>query len=86
MRTAADDETLGALLPGFLQELPYRSNIFDLSLRDFANASIQAEIVEQLGYKLEQYRRINSDTAGWLDLGSGDPGESVYPIQLRLLP
>ena len=89
MRTAAaagDDGTLGDLLPGFLRELPYRSNIFDLSLRDFANASIQAETVEQLGYKLEQYRRINSDTAGWLDLGSGDPGEFVYPIQLRLLP
>ena len=86
MRTAGDDETLGALLPGFLRELPYRSNIFDLSLRDFANALIQAEIVEELGYKLEQYRRINSDTAGWLDLGSGDPGEFVYPIQLRLLP
>ena len=88
MRTtgAGDDDTLGALLPGFLQELPYRSNIFDLGLRDFANASIQAETIEQLGYKLEQYRRINSDTAGWLDLGSGDPGESVYPIQLRLLP
>ena len=88
MRTvgAGDDGTLGDLLPGFLQELPYRSNIFDLSLRDFANASIQAEIVEQLGYKLEQYRRINSDTTGWLDLGSGDPGEFVYPIQLRLLP
>ena len=88
MRTTAagDDETLGALLPGFLRELPYRSNIFDLSVRDFANASIQAETVEQLGYKLEQYRRINSDTTGWLDLGSGDPGEFVYPIQLRLLP
>ena len=88
MRTAGagDDGTLGDLLPGFLRELPYRSNIFDLGLRDFANASIQAEIVEQLGYKLEQYRRINSDTAGWLDLGSGDSGEFVYPIQLRLLP
>ena len=86
MRTAADEGTLGDLLPGFLRELPYRSNIFDLSLHDFANASIQAETVEQLGYKLEQYRRINSDTAGWLDLGSGDPGEFVYPIQLRLLP
>ena len=88
MRTAGagDDGTLGDLLPGFLRELPYRSNIFDLGLRDFANASIQAETVEQLGYKLEQYRRINGDTAGWLDLGSGDPGEFVYPIQLRLLP
>ncbi len=83
---ARDDETLGNLLPGFLRELPYRSNIFDLSLSDFANASIQTEVVEQLGYKLEQYRRINSDTAGWLDLGSGDPGEFVYPLQLRLLP
>ena len=88
MRTvgAGDDGTLGDLLPGFLRELPYRSNIFDLGLRDFANASIQAETVEQLGYKLEQYRRINGDTVGWLDLGSGDPGEFVYPIQLRLLP
>ena len=88
MRTVGtgDDETLGALLPGFLRELPYRSNIFDLSLRDFANALIQAETVEQLGYKLEQYRRINSDAVGWLDLGSGDSGEFVYPIQLQLLP
>ena len=88
MRTAGagDDGTIGDLLPGFLRELPYRSNIFDLGLRDFANASIQAETVEQLGYKLEQYRRINSDAGGWLDLGSGDPGEFVYPIRLRLLP
>ena len=88
LRTGAQGPggTVASLLPGFLQELPYRSNIFDLSLRDFANASIQIETVEQLGYKLEQYRRINGDTAGWLDLGSGDPGEFVYPIQLRLLP
>ncbi len=80
------DDTIGSLLPDFLKELPYTSNIFDLSLRDFANASIQLETVEQLGYKLEQYHRINGDTTGWLDLGSGDPGEFVYPIQLRLLP
>ena len=83
---AEGGDTIGSLLPGFLKELPYRSNIFDLSLRDFANATVQTETFEQLGYKLEQYRRINGDTAGWLDLGSGDPGEFVYPIQLRLLP
>ena len=79
-------DTVGHLLPGFLKELPYTSNIFNLSLRDFANTSMQIEILDQLDSKLEQYHRINSDTAGWLDLGSGDPGEFVYPISLRLLP
>ena len=88
LRTArsVEDGTIGDLLPDFLRELPYRSNLFALGLADFANVSMQAETIEQLGYKLEQYRRINGDRAGWLDLGSGDDGESVYPIPLRLLP
>ena len=85
-RVAQGEGEVDDLLPAFLRELPYRSNIFNLSLRDFANASIQLEVLEGLDSKLQQYRRINGDTVGWLDLGSGDPGEFVYPIELRLLP
>ena len=86
VEVASGYEQVDDLLPAFLQELPYRSKIFGYTRRDFASASIQLEVIEELESKLLQYRSINEDSSSWLDLGSGDPGEAVYPIELRLLP
>ncbi len=85
----ADDLLRLGLAPGFIEGLPYRSEV--LSLDQDSYASLTAEqrsgLFDRLTAKLNQYREINETVDGWADLSpQGGDGSRLYPLQLDYLP
>jgi serine/threonine-protein kinase PpkA len=81
-------EAIRTLLPSFLANLPYRSEVLRLN-RDFwdrLSAGQKAEYIEALEAKRQIYRDIGSETDLWIDFGAGDPNLEATPVRLTNLP
>jgi serine/threonine-protein kinase PpkA len=76
------------LLPSFLKALPYRSEVLRLTQDQWRTfgPSKQSEFSNTLKSKLKAYQEIAADRDNWKDLGAGDRGLDVYPIDLNLFP
>ena len=76
------------LLPSFLEELPYHSDILLLNRQQWQDMGLtgREEFIGGLEQKLAIYQLFNESTERWLDLGSGDPALDVYPVPLIYLP
>ncbi len=77
------------LVPEFLDGLPYKSRLMDMSNELWASWSIdeQDEFLNQLDARIKTYQHIYDNPDGWIELNKGDdPGDYVYPISLDLLP
>ena len=76
------------LLPSYLKALPYRSKVLRMSRDTWTNAGMTGQQlwIDELEYKLKQYQDMYQDTRAWIDFGSGDPGDAVYPVPLDTLP
>lgn len=76
------------LLPSYLKALPYRSKVLRMSRETWVNAGMTGQQlwIDELEYKLKQYQDMYQDTRAWIDFGSGDPGDAVYPVPLDALP
>lgn len=77
------------LLPGFIQNLPYRSNILTLTEEMFASmtAAQRSQLEWDILAKVEQYRAINESVDRWWRLNEGDAdSEMVYPLEIEYLP
>lgn len=85
---AGDRSTIEAILPGFLQRLPYRSQVLrlDQSYWSAMSVSQQQEFIEGLEGKRRIYADLFGQTHLWADLGAGDPGLEATPIRLTTLP
>ena len=85
---ASIDPQMKDFLPEFLQELPYQSDFLKLDKDSWISlgASGQEEHLSVVKQKLAAYRRLAADESGWLDLGSGNAAEQVYPLPLSQLP
>ncbi|WP_037309690.1 VWA domain-containing protein [Ruegeria halocynthiae] len=83
-----DREAMRAILPSFLQNLPYRSEILYLDLQDWSSLSpaSRSEFMEQLDAKRKSYQAVFEQTDLWHDFGSNDPLLQVSPIRLSILP
>ena len=83
-----DREAMRAILPSFLQNLPYRSEILNLDLQDWTGLSqaSQSEFMEQLDAKRKSYQAIFEQTDLWQDFGTNDPLLQVTPVRLAILP
>lgn len=81
-------ETLGGAVGEFLQGLPYRSQIMDLTEERWINAGTERrEIIDGLRQKLSLYRQIHNDPTNWTALYDGAPdGEYVYAMPFSVLP
>lgn len=81
-------ETLGGAVGEFLQGLPYRSQIMDLTEDRWINAGTERrEIIDGLRQKLSLYRQIHNDPANWTALYADAPdGEHVYAMPFSVLP
>jgi hypothetical protein len=81
-------ETLGGAVGEFLQGLPYRSQIMDLTEDRWINAGTERrEIIDGLRQKLSLYRQIHNDPANWTALYDSAPdGEHVYAMPFSVLP
>ncbi|MGE4293852.1 MAG: vWA domain-containing protein, partial [Desulfovibrio sp.] len=77
------------LVPEFLDGLPYKSQLMDMSneLWDAMGVDGQEAFLDQLDARVKTYQEIHDSPALWVELNKGDdPDEYVYPISLELLP
>ena len=83
----AEAGTLGAGLE-FLERLPYRSQIMDMTPDRWAQSAVERrQILDGLRQKLEQYRRWLLDPGVWTALHDGAPdGEHVFAMPFDILP
>jgi serine/threonine-protein kinase PpkA len=76
------------VLPGYLDDLPYKSEMLSLKLDDWVNlgGTAQRDLIKDIENRLMMYRDLAQDDRIWLDLGAGDPNLNVFPIPLSQLP
>jgi serine/threonine-protein kinase PpkA len=85
----AQFETLGGALGEFLDGLPYRSPLMELTPERWVNNSSieQRVILDRLRSRLRLFERVHDDPANWTALYEGaPPGEMVYAMPLSFLP
>ncbi len=77
------------LVPEFMQDLPYKSQIMSMSneLWDSWSVDQQEEFLNEIDAKIQLYVAIHDEPQGWVALTEGDdPDEYVYPLSLEALP
>jgi serine/threonine-protein kinase PpkA len=73
----------------YIEDLPYTGEVMDLSLDDWQSWSTQQQIafLHRLEEKIGYYRALHDHTDLWVSLDDGPvTGDSVYPLELELLP
>ncbi len=81
--------TLGQLLGEWLEGLPYRSPLMEMTEDDWLTlgGSGQTAMLNAIETKLRLYRAYNSDSNLWRSLsGQRDAGTDVFPVPLSDLP
>ncbi|HEX5080047.1 MAG TPA: vWA domain-containing protein [Geminicoccaceae bacterium] len=85
----AQFETLGGALGEFLDGLPYRSPLMELTPERWLNTSSveQRVILDRLRSRLRLFERVHDEPANWTALyDDAPPGETVYAMPLSFLP
>lgn len=80
---------VGGMLGEYLDDLPYRSQILNVTQEDWlAMGSIaQREILNGIERRLLLFESFQEQSALWHDIAqSGQPGEAVYPVPIEALP
>ncbi len=85
----AQSKNIGGMLGEYLQGLPYKSDIMNISEQDWLamGAIAQRTILNNVESRLRLYQEYQAHPDLWVQLsGSTDPGEAVYPVPLEALP
>jgi hypothetical protein len=73
----------------YIEDLPYSGEVMSLSLDDWQSWSTQQQIafLHRLEEKVSYYRALHDHTDLWVSLDGGPvSGDSVYPVELEMLP
>ena len=73
----------------YIEDLPYTGEVMGLSLDDWQSWSTLQQIafIHRLEEKVSYYRALHDHTDLWVSLDGGPvSGDSVYPVELSLLP
>jgi serine/threonine-protein kinase PpkA len=73
----------------YIEDLPYSGEVMDVSLDDWQSWSTQQQIafLHRLEEKVSYYRALHDHTDLWVSLDGGPvSGDSVYPVELEMLP
>lgn len=84
-----DAGTLGDLLGEYLADLPYRSEIINLTREDWRDMSpiAERELIDTLRSKLVALEKLHNDQNRWHALtANAPPGEFVTTVPLTLMP
>ena len=77
------------LIGDYIEGLPYRGEVMELSLEDWQNwpARKQIEFLRGLEEKITYYQALHDNTDLWISLDGGPvDGDSVFPLALDMLP
>ncbi len=73
----------------YIEDLPYTGEVMGVSLADWQSWSTQQQIafLHRLEEKVSYYRALHDHTDLWVSLDGGPvTGDSVYPVELEMLP
>ena len=73
----------------YIEDLPYSGEVMGVSLTDWQSWSTQQQIafLHRLEEKVSYYRALHDHTDLWVSLDGGPvSGDSVYPVELEMLP
>ena len=89
--TAGEGASLAdlGLIGDYIEGLPYRGEVMNLSLEDWQNwpARRQIEFLRGLEEKIAYYQALHDNTDLWISLDGGPvDGDSVFPLSLDMLP
>jgi serine/threonine-protein kinase PpkA len=73
----------------YIEDLPYSGEVMGVSLDDWQSWSTQQQIafLHRLEEKVSYYRALHDHTDLWVSLNGGPvSGDSVYPVELEMLP
>jgi hypothetical protein len=81
-------QRVGEVMGEYLQGLPYRSAILDLTEADWMamGAAAQRELINGLEAKLRLYQEFAQRTDLWVTLDGRTGGEAFFPVPLDALP
>lgn len=84
----ADFDTLGGAFGEVLADLPYQSEIMEITESRWMNSStLQREVLDRLRGRLLLYERWHDDPANWTALAEDAPdGEHVFAMPFSALP
>jgi hypothetical protein len=88
-RRMAEFQRLGGAFGEYLEDLPYKSQIMDITLDDWINggAGPRTEVRNALDAKLQLYEEFNRQPSLWVSFDGGrNPGEAMYPVPIDALP
>ncbi|MDR3363310.1 MAG: VWA domain-containing protein [Desulfovibrio sp.] len=72
----------------FLDGLPYKSRLMNLTEEDWASLSLgeQNEIINHIEARIRRYEEYDRDNKNWEGFGAADRSEWVYRVPLSMLP
>ncbi len=85
----AHADTIGGLLGEYLDGLPYRSDVMNISEQDWLamGAIAQRTVLNNVESRLRLYQEYEAHPDLWTQVsGSRDPGEAMYPVPIEALP
>ena len=85
----AHADRIGAMLGEYLDGLPYKSDVMNISETDWLamGAIAQRTVLNNVESRLRLYQEYASHPDLWVELsGSHDPGEAMYPVPIEALP
>ncbi|WP_165175496.1 vWA domain-containing protein [Desulfovibrio sp. ZJ369] len=87
-RASGDNLFSQGLLPEFLEGLPYKSQVMNLTEARWIamSAREQDELIYSLEAKMRLYAEYHNDTDNWVSFGAADPAEALYRVPLSSLP
>lgn len=88
-RRVAELQRVGGVFAEFLDGLPYRSRIMDITEDEWVamGAGARREIINALEARLRLYEEYARQPELWVNLDRArDPGEAMYPVPLAQLP
>lgn len=77
------------LMPEFLEGLPYKSEILNMTNEDWSKMSMdeQSEFLTKVKAKITLYQSYYNDREKWIELNKGDePGDWIMLLDLNALP
>ncbi len=85
---SSDTDAIRTLLPDFLANLPYQSDVLTMDRNDWDGLpdASRSEFIDKIRGKQRVYQDLFNQIDIWKDFGSGNPGLQATPIRLKNLP
>lgn len=76
------------VLGEFLEGLPYKSDVLNMTENDWYNKSVgeQTQFINRLKSRIARYEEYDKDRTNWESFGSPNAGDWVYRVPLSMLP